>query len=160
MSMDLFVFLYRTYVRPHLEYCIQLWSPYLAKDIDIFGKVQMRATKLVKGFSRLPYSTRLQKLGLYSLYCWCERGDLIETYKILKGYYDIEWSQLFILNPSTIRGHSLKLFKKQSRTSLRLNFFTGVVNSWNSLPHHVVSSPTIVLFKQQLDWYYEQRPSA
>ena len=92
MSKDLFVFLYRTYVRPHLEYCVQLWSPYLAKDIDIIEKVQMRATKLVKGFSRLPYSIRLQKLGLYSLYCRRERGDLIETYKILKGYYNIEWS--------------------------------------------------------------------
>jgi len=92
MSEDLFVFLYRTYMRPHLEYCVQLWSPYLAKDIDIIEKVQMRATKLVKGFSRLPYSIRLQKLGLYSLYCRRERGDLIETYKILKGYYNIEWS--------------------------------------------------------------------
>jgi len=48
-SKDLFVFLYRTYVRPHLENCVQLWSPYLAKDIDIIEKVQMRATKLVKG---------------------------------------------------------------------------------------------------------------
>ena len=62
LSKDLFVFLYKTYVRPHLEYIVQLWSPYLAKDIDILEKVQMRATKLVKGFSRLPYSTRLQKL--------------------------------------------------------------------------------------------------
>jgi len=113
MSKDLFVFLYRTYVRPHLEYCVQLWSPYLAKDIDIVEKVQMRATKLGKEFSRLPYSTRLQILGLYSLY---EQGDLIETYKILKGYYNIEWSQLFTLNPSITRGHSLKLLKKQSRT--------------------------------------------
>ena len=77
----------------------------------------MKATKLVKGLSRLPYSTRLQKLGLYSLYLWLEHGDLIETYKILKGYYNIEWSQLFTLNPSTTRGRSLKLFKKQSRTS-------------------------------------------
>jgi len=41
MSKDLFVFLYRTYVRPHLEYCVQLWNPYLAKDIDSFEKVQM-----------------------------------------------------------------------------------------------------------------------
>ena len=37
----------------------------------------------------LPYETRLERLGLYSLYCRRQRGDLIETYKILNGYYDI-----------------------------------------------------------------------
>ena len=50
-------------MRPHLEYCVQLWCPYLAKDIDLLEKVQMRATKLVKGIGRLPYTTGLQKLG-------------------------------------------------------------------------------------------------
>jgi len=109
------MFLFKTYVRPHLEYCVQLWCPYLAKDMDILEKVQVRATKLVKGLERLPYydTTRLQKLGLYSLHCRRVRGDLIETYKIFKGYYDIEWSQLFTLNVSSTRGHCLKLFKRQ-----------------------------------------------
>ena len=46
-SKDLFIFLYKTYVRPHLEYCVQLWCPYLARDIDTLEKVQTRATKLV-----------------------------------------------------------------------------------------------------------------
>ena len=61
------MFLYKTYVRLHLEYCVRLWCPYLAKDIDILEKVQVRTTKLVKGLERLPYTTRLQKLGVYSL---------------------------------------------------------------------------------------------
>ena len=34
ISRELFIFLYKTYVRPLLEYCIQLWCPYLARDID------------------------------------------------------------------------------------------------------------------------------
>jgi len=32
ISKELFVFLYKTYVRPHLEYCTSIWSPSLAKD--------------------------------------------------------------------------------------------------------------------------------
>ena len=59
------MFLYKTYVRPHLEYCVQLWCPYLAKDIDIPEKVQVCATKLVKGLESQPYTTTLQKWGLY-----------------------------------------------------------------------------------------------
>ena len=30
--------LYKTIVRPHLEYCIQAWNPYLRKDVDMLEK--------------------------------------------------------------------------------------------------------------------------
>ena len=68
-SKELFIFLYKTYVRPQLEYCIQLWCPYLARDIDTLVNVQRRTTKLVNGLVKLPYESRLRELGLYSLYC-------------------------------------------------------------------------------------------
>ena len=49
---------YKPIVRPHLEYCIQAWSPYLRKDIDMLEKIQRRATKLIPGLRDLRYEER------------------------------------------------------------------------------------------------------
>ena len=43
--------LYTTYVRPHLEFAIAAWNPYLKKDINLIEKVQRRDTKVSQHFS-------------------------------------------------------------------------------------------------------------
>jgi len=49
----------KTLVRPHLEYCNQIWSPHYDKDIKLIEWLQRKATKLVTGMQGLQYDERL-----------------------------------------------------------------------------------------------------
>lgn len=48
-------------VRPHLEYCVQFWSPLYKNNIDILGAVQARVIKMImKGWEHISYEERLR----------------------------------------------------------------------------------------------------
>ncbi len=152
-SKDVIVRLYKSLVRPRLEYCVQAWCPYLQKDIDILEKVQRRATKLIQGYRDISYADRLKLTGLISLEKRRVRGDLIQVFKMIKGFDRVDYKNFFeICTVSKTRGHSYKMVKKCFRGDLRKNFFSQrVINSWNSLPQNVVDAETVNSFKNRLD---------
>ena len=135
MTKYSFVTLYRAYVRPHLEFCVQAWSPYMAKVIDSLEKVQCRATKLVTSLAKLTYGQRLRHLRLHSLYCQRQRFDLIETFKILNRLENVEASNFFERGqPGRTRGPTMKIFKPGARLLTRPRLFSiRVIDQWNGL---------------------------
>ena len=145
--------LYKTYVRPHLEYCVQAWSPFLQKDIIKLENVQKKATKMVPFLRTLPYERRLSVLGLTTLKERRNRGDMIEVFKILNNIdYISDKENFFPQNYNNTRGHCNKLYKRGCNTNLRKNFFNQrIVNKWNSLPSQVVEASSVNSFKNRLD---------
>ena len=80
-NKDIIIPLYKSLVRPHLEYAIQFWAPYHQKDIDALERIQRRATKLVPNLKNMSYENRLKSLKLYTLKTRRLRGELIEVFK-------------------------------------------------------------------------------
>ena len=158
-SQNIITKLYKALVRPKLEYCVQAWRPYLKKNIDNLEKVQHRATKMIDEYKGLKYEDRLVKTGLTTLEERRTRGDLIETFKMIKGLNKTDYKRFFtIAHSSRTRGHRLKIVKNRSRLDIRKNFFSQrVVNMWNELPEIVVESESVNSFKNKYDKYVGDR---
>ena len=107
-NKDIMVRLYKALVRPKLEYCVQVWRPFLKKDIEKLESVQHRATKMISACRNMSYSERLKFTGLTTLEDRRDRGDLIEVFKLVKGLSEMDTKKFFVpSNSTTTRGHKL-----------------------------------------------------
>ena len=159
IDKNTFILLYTSLIRSHLEYANSVWNPYKSGFIADLEKVQKRATKLIWSCKSMHYSERLRYLGLPTLKYRRLRGDMIETFKILNGFYDLNTVPVLTLNINTrTRGNSLKLKHNRCRYDInKFSFCHRVVGVWNSLPNNVILSCSINSFKNNLDkhWHNE-----
>ncbi|KAL7637927.1 UNVERIFIED_CONTAM: hypothetical protein RMT77_011540 [Armadillidium vulgare] len=123
-SKNIILPLYKSLVRPHLEYAVQFWSPYLKKDIDKIERIQKRTTKLIPELRGKSYVQRLRELDIHSLETRRLRGKLIEVFKILNKFDNVDYKQYFRydLNDLT-RSNGHKLSHKRFQTNIAKNFF-------------------------------------
>jgi len=84
----------------------------------------------------MSYEERLQKLKLWTLEERRNREDLIEVFKICKGFSRIRPEELFHFDGrgKGTRGHFLKLVKVRCTWDSRRHFFSNRVKTrWNQL---------------------------
>ena len=149
--------IYICLIRPHLEYCVQLWSPVAAHGswgtIYEIEKVQRKFTNLIDDIGTLQYGTRLAELNLTTLAERRIRGDLIETFKIVNNVVDYG-HDIFTLGRSgrNIVSCGLKV------SSFRKKFFSErVIQYWNVLPNFVKLSSSVNSFKANLSLHKSQQ---
>ena len=144
--------LYNSLVRPLLEYAVQFWSPTLRQDVKRLERVQARATKLIPEIRGKGYARRLEDLGLFTLEQRRLRGQLIETFKIIRGLTAVDPTDYFTLCANPTRNHGWKVVPPRFSTALLENFMlVKICNVWNRLPANVVNSNTVDTFKRRLD---------
>jgi len=139
--------------RPLLEYCSQIWSPRLHKDIYNIECVQRSFTKRLPGLKSLSYTERLLRLNLESLESRRVKADLVLLFKVIHGFVDIDYSVMFdIQYDCTTRGHDLRIRKCHSNVDARkFHFCNRVIDVWNNrLSSYQVHLPSVNAFKGSL----------
>ena len=141
--------LYKSFARPLLETSAPAWNPWKRGDIDKLKKV-----RLIGDLRKVPYESRLQ-----SLECRRECGELIECYKYLNGFNDVNPDTLF----SFVRDRHCRSTRSYSNNNLvaektsldaRKFFFTNrVTGAWNNLPLDVREASSVNSFKNKYDEY-------
>ena len=114
---------------------------------------------MASGLKGRNYQEKLKELGLQTLETRRRRFDLIQTFKILKGFYCV-WIAVYGLKlfgneasrQTRQSAYHLNLVRRKTRTDVRSNFFSNrVIEPWNRLPTELKESKTVNSFKDGLD---------
>ena len=151
--------LYKSFVRPILEYSCLIWNPYTVGYINKIERVQKRMCRMIPAVRQLSYRDQLAHLNLHSLRARRIRYQLIFMFKLYKTITKVEFDNYFTLaiNKKT-RGHSVAVLAQHANNNFRLNFFTvSAIALWNKLSQYEISAPTLPIFKLRLhDFFMNQ----
>ena len=150
--------LYKIYVRPHLEFSVPAWAPWSEGDSEVLEKVQKQLVSMISGLAGKTYEEKLVELKLQSLAERRVRYDMVETFKIMHGYTNVNRDVWF----STVEGSSqrvtrlaadpLNLRAKPAKLDIRKYFFSNrVVEHWNQLPQTIKNAKSVMHFKAMYD---------
>ena len=143
-----------------MEHAVQLWNPWMQKDIDNLEKVQKRALRLISGLTG-SYEEKLKQVGLPTLVDRRIRRDLIQTFKIIRNLDDVDYKTWFRftseINIRDSRSVSeAKLEIPFARLDIRKYFFSvRTPKLWNEIPNSTRQNVCTTQFKIGYDEFIE-----
>ena len=154
--------LFKSLIRPIMEYCCQVWSPHLTKDIVYLEKIQRSFTCRISGLNDLNYWERLEVLQMLSLQRRREKLILIFVWKIKNNVF-----------PNTVH-FDFKLQKRSNKmkavlrplprvtgkllTTYENSFIINAAKIWNCLPAHLTHVLTLSCFTSELEKFLKTIP--
>ena len=160
--------LYKSLVRPLVEYSSALWTPISKADIKRLEDIQKSFIRKIRGVSR-DYETALKELNLYSLELRRERYVIIHLWKMLENLVPNKSpTEECIIETQTEfshrRGRTCKMHNltntpshlMKARKQTLKHFGTKL---FNNLPKSIrnVTNTTVDAFKSKLDKYLKSR---
>ena len=127
--------LYKSFIRPHLEYCAIVWDPHLSKDIEALEKVQRFALRMCLKNWSLDHSQLYSRSMIPPLTLRRSNARLEHLFKIVNNLCDfpenpIQQRDIVYVNRHT---NALQLVNIQARTNQFYNsFFPKTIALWNS----------------------------
>ena len=149
---------FKTLVRPVLEYASTSWDPYQAKHIHRMENVQRRAARFVTGQHQRHISVNalMQDLQWRSLQERRLTVRLCMFYKAVNGHAacDIP-DHMATTQRRTRTSHNLQHAVPSTNTgSYRFSFFPRTIKIWNILPAASVNAPNVDSFKTAIQHHF------
>ena len=172
-TMETLIPLYKTFVRPRLEFAVAAWAPWTAKDEGVLEDVQKRLIRSLSDCRGRTYEEKVQKTGLTTLKERRRRGDMAEVYKTLRGMNRVNKGEWFdirsgeeagptrtntVVEEGGVTRKTETLYKPSANGEIRDKFFTvRVVRGWNELPEVVKEKKSLNAFKTAYDEWMKQK---
>ena len=139
--------MFKLYVRPHLEYCMEVWNPSYLGDIGKIERVQNRFTRLILGSRLMTHEQRNERLHISSHKERRLRGDMIHTFKNIHNP-----SMFKLRSDNRLRGNDKTLSVPAFRSDIKRHTLSyRNIQFWNELPNYVVNSEDLNSFKTNFD---------
>ena len=150
---DIILSLFKSHVRPLLDYCSIIWCPYRLKNSKLIEGIQRSLTKRLPNMKHLSYKDSLRKLYLLSMHARRIRYKLIFLYKLINGHLDLDPTVFFEFHHNySTRGNDSKIRAQFALLDLRQHFFcVDVIPYWNNMTKSEISVSTVQLFKKSVD---------